>query len=409
MAIKNEFLASDYNVVDVNLPTPESSITAEQYFQTGKFFGLTPDSSSNANVYVQFGEGAPDFRKALKVFPGDTYEFQDRFTTFFLWVVRSSESSGPINLKFLIGNKEIKFNPSPQVLNQVVRTGVNLEVTDTGTTFDQKISDIVFFETPFTPTNPLAKKERLALKASTRSANTTYIDPDSGNSSEYIKTGKSGLYGKNLRYSSFLASTGLETPSRADRLITPQNYPAGSLLVLVADFIANPTLITVAVKWNRTGNEVTEDRPALLRATVYDPDRTTRQAVIIALDTVTNNDTYKIEGIDSYSPVGQSELNKIAIETLNPSNVNIIQALTSGHMGRSSKSFVFFINDGPDPSPLVNSLDLLTVEVCLSWISAYNDSNGDNARRSQILESLNLRGWIANPQWLQERFGGWYS
>ena len=403
---RSEFKSQDYNVVNITIPPGGDDISAALYIQTGRFFGLAPTSNNIIQLFIQFGDGSPDRSKALRVQPGDVYKFQDRFTRFFVWTEKGTYNDGG-DFSILVGNKEIDFNPSPQILRQIVQgPNVNLEVSSPGLTFDQKMADIAFFtQAGFVPKNPLSKMQPLYIKTTPeQDPPVNYLNNTTGNSSEYIKTGKSQKYGKNLRFSAYLAAP-FETEQ--NQLINLTQWSRGCLVVLIADFICNPTLITAALKWTRLGNAIDDAAPSLLRVTPYNANLTTRAIVQATTDTENLNETFKVEGIDSYSPVGQSELNVLALETLNPTNTNIFETGLSGHMGRSSKSFIFFINNLPPTVPLQNSRDVLTIEICLSWISAYNDSSADNARRSQLLGDLNLQGWIANNGWLSERLGGW--
>ena len=165
MPERKEFKSQDYNIVNIVIPPGGDNISAALYYQTGRFFGLAPTSNNTIQLFVQFGDGSPDRTKALRVQPGDVYKFQDQFTRFFVWTEKGTFEDGG-EFAILIGNKEIDFNPSPQILRQIVQgPNVNLEVNDVGLTFDQKMADIAFFtKSGFIPESPNSKMEPLFIK-----------------------------------------------------------------------------------------------------------------------------------------------------------------------------------------------------------------------------------------------------
>ena len=111
-----EFLANDYNVIRIGAT---ETIVARKQYATGRYFACLPTTPTRPDIRVQFGEGAPDRDKAIKIFPGDSYEFEEQITAFYIWISPNPDVEPQDQAIFLVGNREIKFNPSPQVIAQL--------------------------------------------------------------------------------------------------------------------------------------------------------------------------------------------------------------------------------------------------------------------------------------------------
>lgn len=114
MSNKREFVSRDYNIVKI---PAETNSNARKQYVTGRHLAIMPQSASSPEVLIQFGEGAPDKDKAVRVFAGDSFSFEENLTAFYIWIVPTSPQPGD-QIVILIGNKEIKFNPSPQIIRE---------------------------------------------------------------------------------------------------------------------------------------------------------------------------------------------------------------------------------------------------------------------------------------------------
>ena len=143
MSLKKEFLSNDYNVITI--PATENIISRRQ-LATGKHLSVMPQSSKTAIVRVQFGEGSPDIRKAVRVFPGDSFSFEDPLNAFYIWVEPSQGTEAGDEVVLLIGNKEIVFKPSPQIISNINDQSLRNDFFGAG--LNSLASAVAFFENP---------------------------------------------------------------------------------------------------------------------------------------------------------------------------------------------------------------------------------------------------------------------
>ena len=393
-----EFKSADYNVVDIYHPFGQGPTLAQQYYQTGRFFAVSPETKQLARIYIQFGDGSPDFSKALRVYPGDTFEFSEPFRRFFVWIY-PGQGIDAFNVKFLIGNKRIKFQPSPQVLNQEI----NLQVEDFSLNFDRSIADIAFFEKPFIPTNPDAKLWRIAFKQKPNDAEALHTLRGTDGAINIIERLSNIGYGKTLTLTNWMCAA--ESP-RPDKLIDMANFPPGSLIVLVCDYITNANLITNMVNLQRKGNNVTDEvATRLVTQADINTDTQTRPLLTTKADTENINGVFKMIGSDTYSPLPNSILGANAIKALFPDPTSVT---ISGSAGKSRKSLVYLVDRFLPISPLDNSINALCIQAIFNWLVEIAGISVANARLYQWMGDLIIDGWIANPAWLRERLGGWY-
>ena len=383
-----ELRASDYQQL---VMSPEEK-RGELRVVTGQFLMLTPDSTFDIPLLVQLGEGAPQLSKAIRIQPGDVIKTETEFRSIYIW---HGALGSQQQLKLLISNRPIAFNPSPQVLSQEIK------VSDFSLTFDRKIADIAFFSKPYTPINPEAKLWELKHKAT----------PDQNNLATFITQSdtsgrldgiKDGTYYKNMYYMRWLAS---ESSPREDKLITAEDFPPGSLIILLADLQCNANLMSFITALHRKGNDINSAKPVPYGVGGVNQVIQSRYLQTTNEDTAATNGLFRMLGSDSFSPMPSNVLAQSGLEYLMPFETS---GNLSGDFGRSSHSFVFFFNETLGIPALNNSINAFTFGLYLNWIGAFDESTVTNARQSQAMGLLGVTGWIANPAWLKERLGGWY-